>query len=138
MSRADILARLAQHGVMPTPQRLEVADVLLERPQHLSADQILERLRETGSRVSKATVYNTLKLFSERGLIKELTVDPDRRYYDSTTHPHHHFFNVGTGELSDIPEDQVEILKLPALPPGTEQESVEVLIRVRDKENASP
>jgi Fur family iron response transcriptional regulator len=136
MSRPDILKKLAKHGVTPTPQRLEVADVLLERPQHLSADQILERLREAGSRVSKATVYNTLKLFGERGLIRELTVDPDRRYYDSTTHAHHHFFNVGSGELSDIPEDQVEILKLPALPAGTEQESVEVLIRVRDQVNA--
>ena len=136
MSRRDILKQLAKHGVTPTPQRLEVADVLLERPQHLSADQILERLREAGSRVSKATVYNTLKLFGERGLIRELTVDPDRRYYDSTTHAHHHFFNVATGELSDIPEDQVEILKLPALPAGTERESVEVLIRVRDKVDA--
>jgi len=133
MSRPDILKKLSDHGVTPTPQRLEVADILLDRPQHLSADQILERLREAGSRVSKATVYNTLKLFGECGLVRELTVDPDRRYYDSTTHPHHHFFNVGTGELSDIPEDQVEILKLPVLPPGTEQESVEVLIRVRDK-----
>jgi Fur family iron response transcriptional regulator len=136
MSRPDILKKLAKHRVTPTPQRLEVADVLLERPQHLSADQILERLREAGSRVSKATVYNTLKLFGERGLIRELTVDPDRRYYDSTTHAHHHFFNVATGELSDIPEDQVEILKLPALPAGTERESVEVLIRVRDKVDA--
>jgi Fur family iron response transcriptional regulator len=133
MSRPDILKKLSDHGVTPTPQRLEVADILLDRPQHLSADQILERLREAGSGVSKATVYNTLKLFGECGLVRELTVDPDRRYYDSTTHPHHHFFNVGTGELSDIPEDQVEILKLPVLPPGTEQESVEVLIRVRDK-----
>lgn len=133
MSRPDILKKLSEHGVTPTPQRLEVADVLLDRPQHLSADQILERLREAGSRVSKATVYNTLKLFGERGLLRELTVDPDRRYYDSTTHPHHHFFNVRTGELSDIPEDQVEFLKLPVLPPGTEQERVEVLIRVRDK-----
>ena len=62
----------------------------------------------------------------------EVTVDPDRRYYDSTTHAHHHFYNVNTGELSDIPEDQVEILSLPPLPEGTEQESVEVLIRVRD------
>lgn len=133
MSRPDILKKLSEHGVTPTPQRLEVADVLLDRPQHLSADQILERLREAGSRVSKATVYNTLKLFGERGLLRELTVDPDRRYYDSTTHPHHHFFNVRTGELSDIPEDQVEFLKLPALPPGTEKERVEVLIRLRDK-----
>ena len=136
MSRADIEKKLERHGVMPTPQRVEVAEVLLDRPQHLSAEQILERLRQAGSRVSKATVYNTLKLFGDRGLVKELTVDPDRRFYDSTTHAHHHFFHLGTGELSDIPEDQVEILKLPALPAGTEKESVEVLIRVRDKHTA--
>jgi Fur family transcriptional regulator, iron response regulator len=133
MSRADIRKKLERHGVMPTPQRVEVAEVLLDRPQHLSAEQILERLRQAGSRVSKATVYNTLKLFGDRGLVKELSVDPDRRFYDSTTYAHHHFFHVGRGELSDIPEDQVEILKLPALPAGTEKESVEVLIRVRDR-----
>ena len=136
MSLPDILDRLKRHGVQPTPQRLEVAAVLLEHPQHLSADQILERLRAAGSRVSKATVYNTLKLFGEQGLVRELTVDPDRKYYDSTTHAHHHFYNVGTGELSDIPADQVRIMNLPPLPAGTEQESVEVLIRVRDKETA--
>ncbi|HEX2140543.1 MAG TPA: Fur family transcriptional regulator [Woeseiaceae bacterium] len=136
MSGPDILDRLKQHGVQPTPQRLEVAAVLLEHPQHLSADQILDRLRAAGSRVSKATVYNTLKLFGEHGLVRELTVDPDRKFYDSTTHPHHHFYNVGTGELSDIPCDQVRIMNLPPLPAGTEQESVEVLIRVLDKDTA--
>jgi Fur family iron response transcriptional regulator len=134
MSRPDIAEKLKHHGVLPTPQRLEVAEILLGRPQHLSAEQILERLRAAGSRVSKATVYNTLKLFGDQGLVRELRVDPDRRYYDSTTHAHHHFYHVGTGELSDIPEDQVRILDLPPLPPGTEQESVEVLIRIRDKD----
>jgi Fur family iron response transcriptional regulator len=133
MTRETLQDRLKRHGVQPTPQRVEVAAVLLERPQHLSADQILDRLRAAGSRVSKATVYNTLRLFGERGLVRELTVDPDRKYYDSTTYAHHHFYHVDTGELSDIPEDQVKILDLPPLPPGTEQESVEVLIRVRDR-----
>lgn len=132
MSVPDIVERLERHGVTPTPQRLEVAEILLGRPQHLSADQILEQLRRGGSRVSKATVYNTLKVFSDCGLVRELTVDPDRKFYDSTTHPHHHFYHVGTGELSDIPADEVRILDLPPLPEGTEQESVEVLIRVRD------
>ena len=64
MSRSDILSLLKSHGVLPTPQRMVVAELLLDRPQHLSADQIIDRLRDAGSRVSKATVYNTLKLFS--------------------------------------------------------------------------
>ena len=68
-----------------------------------------------------------------RGLIKEVMVDPVRKFYDSTTHPHHHFYNVDSGELSDIPDEQVNFAGLPDLPEGTERESVEVLIKVRDQ-----
>ena len=132
MSRADILSLFDQHGILPTPQRIEVADILLARPQHLSAEQIIEKLRDTGSSVSKATVYNTLNLFGERGLVKEVMVDPVRKFYDSTTHPHHHFYNVDSGELSDIPDHLVGISELPDPPAGTETQSVELLIRVRE------
>jgi len=133
MSKLNVIDRLKRHGVLPTPQRLEVAEILLERPQHLSAEQILDRLRESGSRVSKATVYNTLHLFGEKGLIRELNVDPSRKYYDSTTHAHHHFYHVDSGRLTDIPDSQISIMGLPPLPDDTEQESVEVLIRIRDR-----
>lgn len=133
MSQAGIRSLFETFGILATPQRLEVAAILLEKPQHLSADQIIERLRQGGSAVSKATVYNTLNLFSEHGLIREVMVDPIRKFYDSTTHPHHHFYNVDTGELADIPDAEVGFAHLPALPEGTERESVEVLIRVRDR-----
>ncbi|MEO0998267.1 MAG: transcriptional repressor [Pseudomonadota bacterium] len=123
---------LTASGILPTSQRIEVAEVLLARPQHLSAEQILTELRQRGSRVSKATVYNTLKLFSEKGLAREVVVDPSRLFYDSTTHAHHHFYNVDTGELSDIATDDVRLVALPKLPDGTVQEGVEILIRVRN------
>ncbi len=135
MTDTEILEQFEKHGIAATPQRVEVASVLLARPQHLSADQIIERLRAAGSKVSKATVYNSLKLFSEMGLVKELTVDPERRFYDSTTHAHHHFYNVDTGELSDIPNELVRFSGLPELPAGTEHESIEVLIRVRTRQD---
>ena len=133
MSRKEIVQKLKQYGVMPTSQRIEVASILLARPQHLSADQIIDKLNSRRSCVSKATVYNTLKLFSQQGLVKELNVDSSRKFYDSTTHAHHHFFHVESGKLTDIPDSQVSIKGLPPLPKGTEQESVEVLIRVRTK-----
>jgi len=131
MSRSEILALFERYGILSTPQRIEVAEILLEKPQHMSADQILERLRKAGSSVSKATVYNTLNLFGERGIVREVMVDPVRKFYDSTTHPHHHFYNVDTGELQDIPEEMVRFSELPELPDGTRSESVEVLIRIR-------
>lgn len=132
MSSADLLALFEKHGMLPTPQRLEVAEVLLRRPQHLSADQIIERLKDAGSGVSKATVYNTLNLFCDRGLVREVMVDPVRKFYDSTTHAHHHFYNIDTGELCDIPDDAVRFSELPDLPEGTATASIEVLIRVRN------
>ena len=99
MTRSGVRSLIEQHGILPTPQRIEVAGILLEKPQHLSAEQIIERLKASDSGVSKATVYNTLNLFSDRGLVREVMVDPVRKFYDSTTHPHHHFYNVDTGEL---------------------------------------
>jgi len=134
MTQSELSSKLRRHGVVPTPQRIEIAEVLLQRPQHLSADQILETLRRQGSTVSKATVYNTLHLFGEKGLIREVIVDPARTFFDSTTHPHHHFYNVDSGELSDIPEDQISVTGLPELPEGTSQERVEVLVRIRRTE----
>ena len=133
MSQQSIRSQFEKLDILPTPQRLEVAAILLEKPQHLSADQIIERLRTAGSSVSKATVYNTLNLFSERGLVKEVMVDPIRKFYDSTTHPHHHFYNVDSGHLADIPDSDVRFESLPDLPEGTRRESVEVLIKVRDQ-----
>ena len=135
MRRADILTILDEHGILPTPQRLEVAEILLKKPQHMSVVQICERLRDSGGAVSKATVYNTLNLFAERGLVRELSVDPDRRVFDSTTHPHHHFHNSDTGELSDIDDQQLELSKMPELPAGTELNGVEILIRVRNRQD---
>lgn len=132
MLRSEILTKFDSHGILQTPQRLEVAEILLQKPQHLSADQIIEELRAKGSKVSKATVYNSLKLFGERGLVKECLVDPERRFYDSTTRPHHHFYNADTGELSDIPPDTVEVTGLPELPAGTQMESAELIVRIRN------
>ena len=130
MQRAEMMVEFDRYGILATPQRLEIAGILLEKPQHLSAEQIIDRLRQSGSGVSKATVYNTLNLFVERGLVKECIVDPERRFYDSNTQAHHHFYDVDSGELTDIPHDLVKFAELPELPGDGRVDSVEVIIRV--------
>jgi Fur family iron response transcriptional regulator len=67
--------RLTECGIRPTAQRVRIAALLLSAPQHLSAEQILAQLRALGARVSKATVYNTLNLFADRGLIWQLSAN---------------------------------------------------------------
>jgi Fur family iron response transcriptional regulator len=130
MHRDSISKLLSSHGLQVTTQRLDIAEYVLSKPQHLSADQILSAMRQRGSRVSKATVYNTMNLFSERGLVRTVEIDPERVYYDSTSHPHHHFYNVDTGELTDIPTDSIRLDLDTALPEGTEYDGVDIVVRV--------
>jgi len=129
----DVSTILEQHGIRPTQQRIKVAEVLLAAPVHLTAEQLLASLRQSPGRVSKATIYNTLKLFVEHGLARQIHLDPDRCVYDSTMTPHHHFQNVDTGEMIDIRPEDLMFARLPPLPPGTEIDSVDVVIRVRGK-----
>ena len=137
IARDDIAATLQDCGISPTSQRVEIAAILLERTQHLSADQVLARLMMSDAPVSKATVYNTLGLFAERGLIREVIVDSTKVFYDSNTQPHHHFFNMDDGTLTDFPSDAVVIDQLPPVPAGTRTDSVDVVIRVRRHSDTS-
>jgi Fur family iron response transcriptional regulator len=125
--------RLMEHGVKPTPQRLEIARLMLSQPCHMSAEQVMASLRDAGSCVSKATVYNTLHLFSQQGLLREIALDPARLFYDSTTRAHHHIYNEDTGELLDVETSDLEISRFPPLPKGTDAQSPDVVIRVRNR-----
>jgi Fur family iron response transcriptional regulator len=125
--------RLADCGIRPTSQRVRIASLLLSSPQHLSAEQILASLRGAGARVSKATVYNTLNLFAGHGLIRQLSVDGTRAWFDSNVDPHYHFHDLSSGALIDVPVPAVEFARLPAPPPGTEVAGIDLVIRLRKK-----
>src|SRR5215475_3560207 len=125
--------RLAECGIRPTAQRVRIASLLLAAPQHLSAEQILASLRGTGARVSKATVYNTLNLFAAHGLIRQLSVDGSRAWFDSNVDPHYHFHDLESGALIDVPVPDVEFSRLPDPPPGTEVAGIDLVIRLRRK-----
>jgi Fur family iron response transcriptional regulator len=133
LSEEEAAARLQEYGILPTQQRLQIARVLLTGDQHLSADQVLELVNVAGNRVSKATVYNTLGLFAREGILREVIVDPNRVFYDTNNGPHHHFYNVDTGELSDIDATRIPVEQLPDAPEGTLIDGVDVVIRVRER-----
>jgi Fur family iron response transcriptional regulator len=132
LSEGQAAERLRRYGILPTQQRLQIAQILLTRDQHVSAEQVLELVNATGNSVSKATVYNTLGLFAAKGILREVNVDPSRAFYDTNNTIHHHFYNVDTGELSDIPTGQIPVDQLPGAPEGTVVDGVDVIIRVRN------
>ena len=133
----ELTGLLRSHGILPTQQRLLIARALFENPRHVSAEQIMGQVNEGQANVSKATVYNTLGLFARNGLVNEVIVDPTRVFYDPNTTHHHHFYNIDTGELTDIEADQLMLTEPPTLPEGTTTAGVDVIIRVRNKTAAS-
>ena len=130
-TRDNLAEVLRRHGVNPTHQRIEIAYALFSRQEHLSADQILAIVNDRHSETSKATVYNTLNLFLEQHLIREVIVDPNKVFYDPNTEPHHHLYNIDSGKLADIDASSIEISGLPPLPEGMVTEGVDIIVRVR-------
>ena len=124
---------LEAKGISPTSQRVQVLRALRDRCEHLSAEDVFVCVNRDSPAVSKATVYNTLSLFVERGLIREVIADPTRIYYDPNIEPHHHIYNSTTGQLTDIHLDDVQIQGLPNLAPDVRVEGIDVIVRVRSE-----
>ena len=135
-TRDNLAEKLRTHGINPTHQRIEIAHALFSRCEHLSADQIMAIVNERHSETSKATVYNTLNLFLEKRLIREVLVDPNKVFYDPNTSAHYHMYDVESGKLTDIDAADIRISGLPALPAGMVTEGMDIIIRVRPADRA--
>ena len=133
----NLREKLREKGISPTAQRVEIARLLFTRHEHLSADEVHQLVNKDLPAVSKATVYNTLGLFVEHGLIRQVIADPSRVYYDPNTAPHHHVYDVATGQLTDICLEEVQVKGLPAMSPGVQLEGVDVIVRVRSERPVS-
>ncbi len=133
ISAEQIGQMLENHSIRPTSQRIDIAKVLLAKPQHLSAEQVFAQVNTNGELVSKATVYNTLNLFVDKGLIKQVVVDSRYVFYDSNTESHHHFYNEDTGLLQDIDNEAMVVKEIPSLPKNTVQTGIDVVIRVKNQ-----
>lgn len=124
---------LSTGDLRPTRQRLLLAALLVGdgRDRHVTAEGLFEATRDCGERVSLATVYNTLRAFCDAGLVQEITVDGTKSYFDTRMDDHPHFYWEDSQTLTDAPADQLEIVKLPEPPAGTEIAKVDVVIRLR-------
>lgn len=123
--------RLQSAGLRATPKRIAIGGLLFdERDRHVTADDVAVMARKNGVRVSLATVYNTLNQFVSAGLMKRITLDTDRTYFDTNVTDHHHLFFEDNGVLHDIPGDSIRVEGLPEIPAGSKISSVEVIVRM--------
>ncbi len=124
---------LAGADLRPTRQRVALAGLLVGdgRDRHVTAESLFEAAARTTGKVSLATVYNTLRAFCDAGLLREITVDGSKSYFDTNMSDHPHFYWEDDNRLSDAPADQLEIARVPDAPKGAEIASVDVVIRLR-------
>lgn len=131
----DIINLLQSAGLRATPKRIAIGGLLFDgMDRHVTADDVAILARKHGVRVSLATVYNTLNQFVAAGLMKRITLDTDRTYFDTNTSDHHHLFFEQNGVLHDIPGDTIRVEGLPPTPSGAKVRSVEVIVRMTGDE----
>jgi Fur family iron response transcriptional regulator len=128
--------QIRSSGLRPTRQRMALAKLLFgDEDRHVTAEILHLQAQSEKVKVSLATVYNTLHQFTAAGLLREISVDGSRSYFDTNTGHHHHFYYEKDGKLRDIPDDVISIDKLPTAPEGTKIKSVDVVVTITSSNN---
>ena len=134
--RSYFIEHIRSAGLCPTQQRIALAKLLFQgENRHVTAEMLFKEAMSEKMTVSLATVYNTLHQFTEAGMLREITVDANRSYFDTNTKSHHHFYFEKDGKLGDIPDGMISVAKLPEAPEGTIIKSVDVVVTIADSNN---
>ena len=126
---------LREKKIQPSAQRVAVAEYVLGTCEHPSADHVWNRVREKFPWISRATVYNTLHLFVEKGLLRELILAEGKVVFDPNVEPHHHFIDEETGSIEDVPWSALTVKNVDALE-GVEVREYQVVLRGRRTKRA--
>ena len=130
--KRDVVELLAARGIQPSAQRIVVAQYVLFTDEHPSADKVWARVRAGFPMISRATVYNTLNLLVERGLLRELHLAPDSIVFDPKVGAHHHFIDETSGRIYDVPWEKVKVCDVEHIE-GFEIRDYQVVMRGRKK-----
>ena len=128
--------KLRSVGLRPTKQRLKMCEILFDRKKtfHFTIEDLRKILKKKlDTKISQATIYNTINAFKNKGYIKEISLNSDKTYFDTNVTNHHHFYNETTNELIDFHDKDVEEIKLRKNLPGKKIKSIEVLVKVSNK-----
>ena len=129
-----IVNKLRTSGLRPTKQRILIAQNLFERDKtfHFTVESLNKQINKKGKeKISLATVYNTVEAFTNAGYLKEILTSKNKSYYDTNIKSHHHFYDEGSKELTDIHYSQIKLSKVPTPPKGKKIKNLEVVIRIQ-------
>ena len=125
--------RLRSSGLSPTKQRLTICKILFDRKDtfHFTIDKLKKKIeKNTKSKISLATVYNTVHAFKNNGYLKEISLQGNKTFFDTNSKSHHHFYDQDTGDLVDIKNEDIIVSKLPSTPKGKKIKEIEVTVSI--------
>ena len=126
--------KLRSSNLRPTKQRLKICQFLFDREKtfHFTVETLNKKINKNGAtKVSLATIYNTVEAFTSAGYLKEILTSKNKSYYDTNIKSHHHFYDEGSKELTDIHYSQIKLSKIPIPPKGKKIKNLEVVIRIQ-------
>ena len=126
--------KLRSSNLRPTKQRLKICQFLFNREKtfHFTVETLNKKINKNGTtKVSLATIYNTVEAFTNAGYLKEILTSKNKSYYDTNIKSHHHFYDEGSKELTDIHYSQIKLSKVPVPPKGKKIKNLEVVIRIQ-------
>jgi Fur family iron response transcriptional regulator len=136
MSNKEIfIEKLRSSGLRPTKQRIEISQLLFDRKDtfHFTIYDLNNLLKKRlNTKISLATIYNTVHAFKNKGYLKEISINSDKSYFDTNTSNHHHFFDESTNDLVDLKHSDLSEIKIKKIIPRKKIKSIEVLIKIEN------
>ena len=131
-----IADKLRSSGLRPTKQRVQIAEFLFEREKtfHFTVEDLdkLINSKNYNEKISLATFYNTVHAFKKAGHLKEILTKDNKRYFDTDTGPHFHFFDTKNNELTDINSKEIELTNIPNPPKGKLIKDIDIVINLEN------
>ena len=129
------IEKLRKSGLRPTKQRLQICEVLFntDKTFHFSINELEKKIKkQTNSKISLATVYNTVHAFEKKGYLKQIPINSSETYFDTNVTDHHHFYDLKEEKLIDLENSDVGPINILKKINGKKIKSVEVLVKLED------
>tara|TARA_Y100000741_G_scaffold144995_1_gene109415 strand:+ start:212 stop:610 length:399 start_codon:yes stop_codon:yes gene_type:complete len=129
------IEKLRNSGLRPTKQRLQICEVLFNRDKtfHFTINELEQKIKkQINSKISLATVYNTVHAFEKKGYLKQIPINSNQTYFDTNVSDHHHFYDLKDGRLIDLKNSDVGPINILKKVDGKKIKSIEVLVKLED------
>ena len=127
--------KLRNSGLRPTKQRIQICEVLFDADKtfHFTINELEKKIKkQVNSKISLATVYNTIHAFEKKGYLKQIPINSNQTYFDTNVSDHHHFYDLNDEKLIDLENCDVGPINILKKINGKKIKSVEVLVKLED------